>query len=211
MRQTNIWRLSCCAVALALPLLGVGCRDLGDAAADAALEPMTVPVAALGTAQQAERQIQARRAWDAEGVANEMTVALLLLDGQADPGGAALGESVGCNDRIAFVQVPRESDSGNSLKDALHALLSLKETTWRGFHNALAFSRLQVETVGNRDDDPVVVRLSGELVSSGACDDPRLKRQVEETVRRLAPNFRILLNGSEATWRCFGDLSGNCQ
>jgi hypothetical protein len=55
------------------------------------------------------------------------------------------------------------------------------------------------------------VWLSGDLVSGGACDVPRVKAQVEETVRLYSPVFKIYLNGSESAWRCFGDMSGQCE
>lgn len=196
---------------IALTFLGTGCRAVGDAAADAALTPISVPLGALNQARETEALVEAKSNWDADSVANEMTTAFVLLAGAEAADGAIVGTPFGCDDRIVLVSVPRETDSGNPLQDALTSLFAIRETNWKGYHNALASSALSVEKIQSRDGVTTEIWLKGEMKSAGTCDDPRIKAQIEATVRRLKPKFQIYLNGTEANYRCSGDLSGQCQ
>lgn len=200
------------AVVVCLIFSGGGCQDsAADRVAGEAVNGMIrTPLKALDQAKELTQMERARAALDAESVANEMTVAMILPDGVAAPAGIEPGETVGCNDRVAYAKVPRESDSGDTLKDVLNSLFAVRETTYGGLHNSLALSRLSVEKIQSRDGVNTEVWLKGSVSSSGACDDPRVKAQIEFTVKRLKPAYKIFLNGSEDEFRCIGDMSGLC-
>ncbi len=203
------------AAAAVLVLAGAGCLQsvnrAGNELGNAAVQPVAVPIEALNKAKQVTSDANAKANEQTESVANEMTVALVLTEGTAAPKDAQLGETFGCNDKVAFVKVPRESDSGDTLKDALNSLLAVKDTNYHGFYTALAFSTLKVDKIQSTDGVTTEVWLSGLPKSGGTCDDPRIKEQLEQTIKRLKPNFKIFLNGSEAKYKCIGDLSGRCS
>jgi len=196
-----------------LVLAGVGC--VGSAVVDKTTSEVingaiAVPLRALETTKQLTGEENARARLEAESIANEMTVAMVLTEGAAVPSGADLGETFGCNDRIVFVKVPRESDSGDTLKDVLSSLFAIHEFSFGKYYNGLGGSMLEVEKVQNRDGDVVEVWLKGQISSAGVCDDPRIKKQIEATIQRLSPRFKIFLNGSETAYKCIGDMSGLC-
>lgn len=212
--MTLISRFSVVFAAAALIFAGVGCsvfKAADKTAADLVGGAVGTPVNILNQAKTLTAAEQARLDREAEAVANEMTVALVLTEGSEDPGTGRLGETIGCNDRVAFVQVPRETDTGDPLRDDLNSLFALRDTNWRGYYNALAFSTLAVDKIQSRDGVTTEVWLTGEPRSGGTCDDPRVRSQIEETVRRLRPEFVIYLNGYKDNWRCFGNMSGLCE
>lgn len=198
----------------ALVFAGAGCsayKVADKTAADLVGGAVGTPINALDKAKTLTADEQARLNREAEAIANEMTVALVLTENSEDPGLGRLGATFGCNDRIAFVQVPRETDSGDPIKDDLTALFALRDTNWRGYYNALAYSTLSVDKIQSRDGVTTEVWLTGELNSGGMCDDPRIKEQAEATVRRLRPTYAIYLNGFKDNWRCIGNESGQCE
>ncbi|OGL72892.1 hypothetical protein A3C96_02400 [Candidatus Uhrbacteria bacterium RIFCSPHIGHO2_02_FULL_60_10] len=195
-------------------LAGAGCASVtkvADQAAEEAVKPITVPIEALGQAKTKLADVQAGLNRQGEAAdADNVTVVMVLTEGSLTPAGVTPGKVFGCNDRLAYVKVPRQTDSGDAVADSLTSLLAIKDTNPNGAYNALANSTFLLEkvaVVGGVTE----VRLKGEARSGGVCDDPRIKTQIEETVRRLAAKFAIILNGSEANWRCLGDLSGECK
>jgi len=201
-------------VASALLFAGAGCAKTSetlDALADDAVAPVEVPLLALKEAQDASAA-QAAYANDvAELTSDNVTVALVRTIGD-DGAEAPPGEGfIGCGDQIVFTSVHRASASGNTVKDALATLLSIKEATYSGVYNALWQSTLTVEDVRSMDGVTTDVLLKGRYVSSGSCDLPRIKAQVERTIGRFRTKYRVILNGSEKDWRCMGDESGNCK
>ncbi len=202
-----------------LPLLasillftGAGCSQLADQAAEQAVQPVAAPLKALDSSKKTLAQVQA--GLNQEGAAADqdtVTVALVLTDGSQLPYGAVLGEEFGCGDRLAFTKIKRTADSGDQAADALAALLALKDTNANGLYDALAMSALKLDGIWRGADGTSDVLLTGQPQSGGVCDDPRIKNQVEATVRRFLTHYRVLLNGSEAKWRCFGDQSGLCK
>ncbi|MFH1047228.1 MAG: hypothetical protein V1738_02895 [Patescibacteria group bacterium] len=196
---------------LPLLLLGAGCAD--EAVNDAA-KPIEVPLAALGDAKALSLDVQARQLRSADSVANLLPVAMVLTDGQAEPTNEVerlATKTFGCEDRIGYVRVSREAGTGDLVNDALTTLFAEREYSYAGtMHNSLPDSSLKVDEVRYTDEHAQVF-LSGEIVSPGACADPRIKEQVEATVRQYYPDYEIILNGTEANWRCFGDLSGLCE
>lgn len=209
-RRTASAKGAFAALCACLALAGGGCQEAGDEVGEAIVQPMAAPVAALNQAKGTLSEAQAQANEQAESIANEMTVAMVLTDGAVPPEGTALGETFGCNDRIAFVKAPRESDSGNTLQDVVASLLAVREPTFRGLYNSLSQSRLAVERIRSADGVTTEVWLTGEVSSGGTCDDPRIRKQVEATVARLKPKFKIILNGSADNWDCLGDMSGQC-
>jgi hypothetical protein len=208
MRNNSIFALS--ALAAALALVGAGCMETGNELADDALKPVAVPVGALKDAQGLSEDLKAKKNLEEESMANEMTVAMILTEGSQAPAGVTPGDTIGCNDRVAFIKVPRESDSGDTLKDALNSLFAVKDPSYGGLHDSLALSTLKVDKIQSTDGVTTEIWLAGQVSSGGACDDPRIKAQVEYTVKRLKPKYKILLNGEEDDWRCLGDQSGQC-
>ncbi|MFC1703087.1 hypothetical protein ACFLZO_01335 [Patescibacteria group bacterium] len=206
-----ISRLAFGASVAALVFLGIGCST-AEKIADDALLPTTVSLDALNKAKRLTTELQAKDNEEAERTTNDITVAFVIPDGQDMPLGLEVeDETFGCNDTIVHMKRGRETASGDTVRDALTTLFAEKESTVGEAHNALAYSTLLVDRIVSRDGVTTEVELKGELVSAGACDSPRIKEQVEATVRWFRPNFKILLNGSESQWRCFGDESGLCE
>jgi hypothetical protein len=165
------------------------------------------------TPEQTENTIaQQRRV--ADSVANLLPTAMVLTDGTIPPaeGIERLEEKTfGCADRIGYVRLSRETATENVAYDALATLFSARDSNVQGLYNPLWESTLKVKEVQLTPDSIAIVKLEGQLLSAGECDDPRLKEQVEATVRQYWPKYQILLNGSEAEWRCIGNLSGQCK
>lgn len=204
--------LTLTAVLAAVLFLGAGCVQTADELATDAVKPVAVPIAALNQAKQVTGDVQAQANWQAELIANEMTVAMVLTEGNEPPAGLTVeSELFGCNDHIVFVKTARESETDNPLRDALNSLFAIRETTFKELHNSLANSSLAVDKIQSTDGVTTEVWLTGQTQSAGECDDPRIKEQVAATVRRLKPHFRIFFNGSEKDWRCLTDLSGQCE
>ncbi len=200
------------AAALGLVLAGAGCQNsLPDKVAGEAVNGMVAtPLRALDKAKEVTADENARSRLEAESIANEMTVAMVLTENAAAPAGVELGDAFGCNDRVAFTKVPRESDSGDALKDILASLFAVRATNVNGLYNGLADSRLALDKIQSRDGVNTEVWLTGRIVSSGACNDPRIKAQIEATIARYKPKFKFFLNGTEEEYQCIGDQSGNC-
>lgn len=194
-----------------LILVGAGCFSMGEKLADDAVTPITVPVQALKQSKEELEAAQAKQNETAEMASDDMTVAMILTDGSVAPADTLLGDAVGCNDRIAFAKVHRGAATDSVLHDALITLFSVKDTNYNSLLNALGNSTLAVDKIQSNDGVTTEVWLKGSLVSGGACDDPRLKGQIEHTIKRFKPKYKIFLNGNETNWRCFGDMSGECK
>jgi|GEM_PF-2323600 len=196
-----------------LALLGVGCQETAEQAADEALTPISAPLSALEKAQGTGQEAAAATRRQGALLSDDITVALVLTEGQTAPLGIdRLGEVFGCNDRIAYLSVPKVSrEDFWVVRDALNALFALQDPTVDDLHNSLWQSDLSVDKVQSRDGQTTEVWLTGEMMSSGACDDPRIKAQIEATISQFRPHYQVFLNGSESEYRCFGDMSGLCR
>lgn len=193
---------------------GAGCSRTAetlDALSDDVVAPVEAPLLALKDARETAAAQAAYANDAAESTSDDVTVALVRTVGD-DGDEAPPGESaIGCGDQIVFTPVHRASSSGSTVKDALATLFSIKEATYSGEYNALWQSTLEVEDVRSMDGVTTDVLLKGRYVSSGSCDLPRIKAQVERTIGRFRTKYRVILNGSERDWRCMGDESGNCK
>jgi hypothetical protein len=118
------------------------------------------------------------------------SVSIALLD----TSGAGSGKSVGC-DTLELVAVP-VAPTTSAAAAAVAALFAPATTT--EFTNFVAEQAgLSLDSVELHEDD-VHVYLSGAVTYGGACDNPRLQIQVEETVRASAPaidEVEIFLDG----------------
>lgn len=189
----------------ALILVGLGCKSVNQSETGSN-EPVE------SATDQVVDVFAQRRAADA--VTNLLPVALVLTEGHEVPAGGVerlADKTFGCSDRIGYVRVSRETATDDVVKDALETLFAVRESQINGLLNSLWESTLKVEQIRSIDGFTTEVWLVGELLSPGTCADPRIKEQVEATVRQYRPEFEIILNGNEANWRCFGDMSGLCQ
>ena len=194
-----------------LVLIGAGCFGVADKLAENAVTPVAVPVEALKKSKEALAIEKAKQNEANEMVSDDVTVAMIYTDKAEGESTLTMGETIGCDDRIGFVKVHRAASTDSLVHDALATLFSVKETGYNGLYNAIANSSLAVEKIQSADGVTTEVWLKGTLVSGGACDSPRAKAQIEHTVKRFKPTFKIILNGSESAWRCFGDESGTCK
>lgn len=116
---------------------------------------------------------------------------LVLLD---DNG--AMGDRVGCGDSLVPVEAA-VAPYTDATRAALAALLAAGDPQVEGIYNGLVHSNLTVSGVtilGQR----ATVRLSGELLSGGSCDNPRIIEQIKKTVGFHNPGVTevsVLVNG----------------
>jgi hypothetical protein len=119
------------------------------------------------------------------------------------------GKKIGCDDSVVpvMVAVPYTQDEPQA---ALEALFSIEEFYGEpGLYNALYQSDLHVESVSVKDGE-ATVSLTGQLVSGGVCDNPRIEAQIEETVRQStgAVEVSVFINGTSLTELLSGEGSG---
>lgn len=198
---------------MALMLAGIGCSQKADEVAEDAVKPIAVPVAALEEANDATAEINAATRRQADSIENLLPVAMVLPEGHDAPADGVERLSVktfGCLDRIGYVRVSRETATEDIVHDALMTLFSVRDATVNDMYNSLWQSTLTVDEIRGMGDAGIEVYISGETMTSGTCDDPRFKEQIEATVRQYRPKYRIFLNGTETEWECFGDMSGMC-
>jgi hypothetical protein len=104
---------------------------------------------------------------------------------------------IGCGDSVVPVTF-RIDPTPEPLGPALNRLLSLKQPFYAdtGLYNALANSNLQVETVAI-DNGAATIGLTGQLVTGGVCDAPRVQTQLERTVLQFPfiRSVRFIING----------------
>jgi hypothetical protein len=119
--------------------------------------------------------------------------------------------TIGCNDRLISYQLVAKGDATESnerLRQALTGLFALPADNG-GLSNILAKGNLAVGAITGTADSGTV-DITGQFNSGGACDDPRIRAQIEKTVAAYG-TYAISLNGSTSAWRCFGDMSGECK
>jgi hypothetical protein len=205
-------KVAAVAVPVLMVLVGAGCFSLADKAAEEAVTPVTVPVNAYVKSKEELELIAARTNEENEKLTDDITIALVLTEGVEAPAGATVAPGTfGCNDRIAYVKTHRDKQTDSVLSDALATLFANKDSNVLAAYNALWQSTLAVEKIQSTDGTTTEVWLKGTTMSGGVCDDPRIKAQLEYTIKRFKPKFKIFLNGTEANYRCLGDMSGECK
>jgi len=107
------------------------------------------------------------------------------------------GKPVGCGDSVVPV-LHAIAPTKAPLRPALEALLAIRDAGMcdSDLYTALGNSRLVVERV-TMDAGRATVFLRGELRSGGVCDNPRIKAQLEETIRQFSTvkETAIFVNG----------------
>ncbi len=121
-------------------------------------------------------------------------------------------EKIGCNDYVTPVKTTIKGNPLSPLRLALEVLFSTTkaDAAKLGLNTAVNPNMVKTASLSQQTDGTFVVSLTGGFSPAGECDDPRIKAQVEKTVSQFG-KYKILLNGSEANWRCLGDLSGKCK
>ena len=113
-------------------------------------------------------------------------------------------ERVGCNDVLVPVTIPASSPR---LASVLLALSRMNPSSGE-LHNPMNEKGLVVESVEKRDG-VLQVSLVGDPQFGGLCDTPRVKGQIEETIKlHTDEEFVMLLNGDEKEYRCMGEGRG---
>lgn len=111
-------------------------------------------------------------------LAAKTTVKIFLI--AIDDSGKS-GKKIGCGD--SAVAVNREVKPTQAvLKAAIEELLTVKEQRDRqsGLYNALYLSNLKLASA-NVDNGKATIKLTGEVLTGGECDIPRIQAQFEET------------------------------
>ena len=128
-------------------------------------------------------------------VRGSFTSAEIFLIALEDAG--ASGQEVGCGDSVVPVTIDIEATQA-PLTAAIERLVALDEETYgeTELYNALHQSDLTVESVAI-EDGTATIRLSGELLLGGICDEPRVLAQLRQTALQYdtVDNVQILLNG----------------
>ncbi len=107
------------------------------------------------------------------------------------------GPAVGCGDSAVPVRVGIPSTRG-VLRAALNALLASKDQFYgeSGLYNVFYQSNLTLDNV-TIIDGTAAITLSGTLAIGGACDNPRVAAQLEQTALQFSTvsDVEITLNG----------------
>lgn len=98
----------------------------------------------------------------------------------------AQGTAIGCGDSVSSVDITIPTTS-NPVRAALKQLLSVREQYYgkSELYNALYQSELRVKEV-TVENGRAAVYLTGELLSGGTCDDPRIREQIKQTVLQFS-------------------------
>ena len=109
-------------------------------------------------------------------------------------------KKIGCDDSVVpvLVVVPYTLDEPRA---ALEALFSMGESYGEsGLCNALYQSDLHMDSV-SAENGKATVKLAGQLVLGGVCDNPRVEAQIEGTVRQStgAVEVSVFVNGTSLT------------
>lgn len=108
--------------------------------------------------------------------------------------GGKSGLPVGCGDSLIAVEIPAADRSS-----ALQFLLANRDTYYgqSGLYDALAKSILSISRFEEHETS-MTVELTGKLILSGVCDNPRVKEQLLATIRQSAKSdipVTIRING----------------
>lgn len=105
-------------------------------------------------------------------------VFLIALDDQGQ-----YGKLVGCGDSVVSVERIITATNQPPIQEALNELFLVRDqyVASPGYHNALTGSNFKVDKV-SIENGKAIVNLSGTYSLAGACDNPRFKAQIEETI-----------------------------
>jgi hypothetical protein len=107
------------------------------------------------------------------------------------------GKKIGCNDSL--VAVDREIPATNApLTAALNLLFSLTDKNYgqSGLYNVLYQSKLEIDSAAIVSGK-ATIHLSGSLVLSGVCDNPRVQAEIEQVALQFSTvkTVDVFLNG----------------
>lgn len=114
------------------------------------------------------------------------------------------GEAIGCGDSIVFVdkEVTGDLDEDEEkIERALEELFAVGTPFYgqSGLYNGLTHSSNLVIDELEVEDDGIRVDISGNLISAGTCDDPRIKEQIlstiEENTNLTVSDEDVFING----------------
>jgi hypothetical protein len=96
------------------------------------------------------------------------------------------GKRIGCNDSVVAVAVD-VAPATATLRTAYERLLAAQDDPYgpRKLSNPLSRSRLKVKSVAIKNRT-AIIKLTGNLISAGTCEDPRLEAQLTETARQFS-------------------------
>jgi len=104
---------------------------------------------------------------------------------------------IGCGD--STVAITQKANGTSKATAAMEALLAIKDETYgeSGLYNALYQSDLTF-TSFEQSGDTAKVKLTGTLKLGGACDNPRVRAQLEQTLKNAAAvdKVQIIINGT---------------
>ncbi|MDK2980960.1 MAG: hypothetical protein PWQ55_1307 [Chloroflexota bacterium] len=111
----------------------------------------------------------------------------------------ASGELIGCGDSLVPVEVKIEPTLG-VLRAALTELFKLEGEEYygqSGLYNALSRSHLEIDDLAVANGQ-AVVHISGQVVTGGECDIPRIEAQLRATALQFATvdQVTITINGT---------------
>ncbi len=216
------------AVPIGLILLGAGCfqsvtqsvtdagqtaMKVGNQVGSDVLMPAKTSLEALQKAKEVAAVEKAQQNEQVDMANDDIPVPFVLTENTTAPADAKVAEETfGCNDKIAFVSEHKAAATDSIVHDALLTLFGLHGSgTHTPLYNSLANGKLQVDKIQSTDGVNTEVWLKGEIKPSGACDGPRIKAQIEAVVKRYRPHYKMFFNGSEANYRCLGDMTGKCK
>jgi hypothetical protein len=119
----------------------------------------------------------------------------------------------GCESLLVPVKIAI-TKTQSDLAEALVQLITIKQNAYeeQALRNAVAPSAPTIKLTNiHYEGKTRVIDFEGQFTSGGACDDPRIKAQIEETVKLYVTDYQIRLNGEEKQWRCLFDASGLCS
>lgn len=141
------------------------------------------------------------------------SVVVFLTAEKADYKGKDAYMEFGCESLLIPIRRTVEKTQSD-LALAIVELITIKETAYfdQGIRNAVAPSAPTIRLTNiSYDGKTRVIDFEGQFTSAGTCDDPRIKAQIEETVKLYSSDYRIRVNGNESEWRCLFDQSGECK
>jgi hypothetical protein len=138
----------------------------------------------------------------------EATVMLIAYEGETFEGMNDADEPyivIGCEDRLVPYEIPVIS---LRLKSVLAGLSAFQAP--EGLHNPMQEKKLSIGSVSELPRRTTIINFAGEPILGGVCDTPRLKAQVEATIRLYEDDYELQLNGSFDEYTCIGDERGGC-
>ena len=107
----------------------------------------------------------------------EINIYMIALEGTS-----LTGKIIGCNDVLVPV-TKTISTSGNTIEEAINCLLTEKDSDeLRNFVKGPQLLLFQVNIAGGIAD----IYFKGDFLISGACDIPRIKEQINETIKQFS-------------------------